>query len=195
MASGQDYFFKLMKKQKNHFQDYKDLLKPYKEGDIVKGVVVGKDKEGVFLDLVNYKTGLVKKDDLKFGGKNISKLETGEEISIKIIGSENKNGLIPVSLKAATEDIVWQDLQKNQEENKKITLRVASANKGGLIFNVFGINGFLPVSQLSKKNYPKLENPTPEKIFQELKKFVGEEMEVKIITVDKFKKKLILKEA
>jgi small subunit ribosomal protein S1 len=184
-----------MKKQKNHFQEYKDFLKPPKEGDIVKGIVIEKEKEGVFLDLVNYKTGLVKKDDLRFGGKNISKIKKGEELSVKIIGQENEQGLIPVSLKEATEDIVWQDLQKNQEENKILNLKVVSANKGGLMFNVFGISGFMPVSQLSKKNYPKLENPTPDRIFQELKKFVGKEMKVRVITVDKFKKKLILKEA
>lgn len=184
-----------MKKQKNHFQDYKDFFKPPKEGEIVKGVVIGKDREGVFLDLINYKTGIVKKDDLRFGGKNISKLEKGEEFSVKIMGSENKQRVIPVSFKEANEEIVWQDLEKNQEENKKISLRVTTANKGGLMFNVFGIPGFLPVSQLSQKKYPKLDSPTPEKVFQQLKKFIGEDMEVKIITVDKFKKKLILKEA
>jgi len=189
------YIFKDMKKQKNHFQDYKDFLKPPKEGDLVKGRVISKEKEGIFLDLLSYKTGVVDKDDLKFGEKNISKIEAGEEFEVKIVGQENDHGLIPVSLKAATEDIVWQNLQKTQEKNEALTLRVVSANKGGLMFNVSGISGFMPVSQLSKDNYPKLESPTPDKIFQELKNFVGREMQAKIITVDRFKKKLILKEA
>lgn len=183
-----------MRRQKNHFQDYKDLLKPPREGDIIKGIVIGKDKEGVFLDLKKYKTGIIKKEDLRLGGKNISKLKIGEELNVKIIGPENNLGIVPVSLKKATEDIIWQDLQKAQEEHKTLSLKVASVNKGGLMFNVFGISGFLPVSQLSKKNYPKLENPTPDKVFQELKKFLGKEIKVKIITIDRPKKKLILKE-
>ncbi len=184
-----------MKKQKNHLQDYKDFLKPPKEGDIIKGVVIGKEKEGIFLDLLNYKTGVLKKEDLRFSGENISKIKIGDEFSVKIIGQENKKGLIPVSLRAATEDMVWNDLQKLQDKNETIKLKVMSANKGGLMFNFQGIPGFMPVSQLSKEKYPKLDNPTPDKIFQEVKKFVGQEMELKVITVDKFKKKLIFKEA
>ncbi len=100
-----------------------------------------------------------------------------------------------MSLRAATEDMVWNDLQKLQDKNETIKLKVMSANKGGLMFNFQGIPGFMPVSQLSKEKYPKLDNPTPDKIFQEVKKFVGQEMELKVITVDKFKKKLIFKEA
>ncbi len=184
-----------MKKIKNYLQDYKDFLKPPKEGDIIKGVVIAKEKEGVFLDLLNYKTGVIKKDDLKFSGESVSKIKPGDEFVVKIIGPEDKKGFIPVSLKAATEDIIWDELKKLHDKKESVRLKVMSANKGGLMFNFQGIAGFMPVSQLSKEKYPKLENPTPDKIFQELKKFVGEEMDVQVLTVDKTKKKLIFKEA
>jgi small subunit ribosomal protein S1 len=181
--------------QKQSFQDFKDFLKPPKEGDIIKGIVVNVGTPGIFLDLENYKTGLLKKEDLKICGKSISKMEKGEELHVKIVGGENKAGFVPVSLREAREEMTWEELIKYKEDGTSVEAKVASANKGGLLFNVSGVQGFLPVSQLSKKNYPKMENPTPEKIFQELKNFVGMEMEVKVITVDKNREKLILKEA
>lgn len=182
-------------KLKKHFQDYKDLLTPPKRGALIKGVVVDKDKRGVFLDLENYKTGIVKKDDLKYGGKTISKIEQGDELMVKVLGVETKLGYAKVSLKEARKDIIWDEFMEWRDKKETLDLKVASANKGGLLFNVSGIQGFLPVSQLSKENYPQLKEPTPEKIFQEVKKFVGKNMKVKIITVEKEKEKLILKEA
>ena len=118
------------------------------------------------------------------------------KISIRnIVGPETKAGFIPVCLSEARKDIVWEDLEKKRDKKETLNLKVASANKGGLLFSISGIQGFLPVSQLSKKNYPKMEDPTPDKIFQKLQEFVGKEMKVEVITVDKYKNKLIVKEA
>jgi small subunit ribosomal protein S1 len=182
-------------KIKRHFQDFKEFLKPPKEGDIVEGTILDKGGGNLYLDLKSYKTGIVKKDDLKYGGEDVSKLEKGEELTVKIVGPETKAGFIPVSLSEARKDIVWEDLEKKRDKKETLNLKVASANKGGLLFNISGIQGFLPVSQLSKKNYPKMEDPTPDKIFQKLQEFVGKEMKVEVITVDKYKNKLIVKEA
>ena len=182
-------------KLKKHFQDYKDFLTPPKRGALIKGIVLGKDKRGVFLDLENYKTGIVRKDDLKYGGKSISKIEKGDELMVKIIGEETKSGFVKVSLKEARKDIIWEKFLQWKEKKETLNLKVVSANKGGLLFKISSIQGILPVSQLSKDNKPQLKEPTPEKIFQELKKFVGKDMKVKIITVEKDKEKLILKEA
>jgi len=53
-----------MKKVKDYLQAYKDLLIPPRVGDIIKGKVIEKTKNGVFLELGNYKIGLIKKEDL-----------------------------------------------------------------------------------------------------------------------------------
>lgn len=181
-------------KIKRHLQDYSDYLKPPKEGDIVKGRIIGKEGGNIFLDIENYKTGIVKKDDFKYTGKNVSKIKEGDELMVKITGSETKSGFIPVSLSEAQKDIVWKDLEEKREKREVIKLKVISANKGGLLFNISGIQAFLPVSQLSKEKYPKMDDPTPDKILKKLQEFAGEEMELQIINVDKYKDKLIVKE-
>jgi small subunit ribosomal protein S1 len=184
-----------MKKQKNYFRDYKELLNPPKIGEIMKGKVIGKTREGILLDLEHYKTGVISKQDLSQAEKKLAKIEVGEELFVKIMNLENKEGLVVLSLKGADEDLTWQRLEELKKENKEITLKVAGANKGGLVFNFSGIQGFLPASQLSKKNYPKIENPTPDRILEVLRKLIGDEMKVKIIRAEAREKRLILCEA
>jgi len=183
-----------MQKEKNYFQNYKEFLKAPKVGDIIKGKVIQKGKGGIFLDLGNFKTGIVKKDDLAMTKQDLSKIQIGDEIAAKIINIENEEGFVELSLKEASEDIAWKKLEELKEKQEKISLKPVSANKGGLIFNISGIQGFLPASQLSAKHYPKLEDPTPDKIFEELKKLIGEELEVTIINIDSKNGRLILSE-
>jgi len=71
---------------------------------------------------------------------------------------------------------------------------VIEANKGGLVIRLSGIIGFLPVSQLSSDNYPKVEDGDKNKILKELNKFIGAEMKVKIIGLDKRTDKLVVSE-
>jgi len=183
------------RKIKRHFQNYKDLLRPPAIGSLIKGRVIDTIGGNVIVDLENYKTGILSKDDLKFSLKTKDELKEGDEIEVKIVGEENKLGFIPVSFSEAKKDLIWEKLKKMKEDKEVIKIKVMSANKGGLLFNIFGIQAFLPVSQLSKENYPKLENPTPEKVFKELQKFAGKEMDIQVITVEKEKNNLIVKEA
>jgi len=183
-----------MEKVKDHLKQYKELLIPPKSGDIIKGKVIEKTKKGLFLEIGNYKVGLISKEDLSASGKDISKIDEGEEISAKIINLEGKNDFIRLSLKEASKDLTWEKLQGLNDKREKILLKVIRANKGGLIFNFNGIQGFLPASQLSKEHYPKVDNPTPERIFQELKKFVGKEMKLRVINSDVKRQKLIFSE-
>ena len=183
-----------MKKIKNHFQEYKDFLKPPKTGDIIKGKVIKKTRVGIFLDLEKFKTGIIEKEDLIQSSEGISKIKIGGELMAKIIDIENQEGFVKLSLKEACEDLAWRKLEELGEKREEISLKVAGANKGGLVFNLSGFQGFLPASQLSKKHYPKIENPTPERIFEELKKLIGKEMKLMIIRIDPRKEKLILSE-
>lgn len=184
-----------MRKQRTHFQDYKDALKPPKVGQIIKGKVIGKENQRVFLDLENYKTGFITKQDIVGGGKSLSKIKKDDEISAKIVDIENAEGYVALSLREADRDLAWNKFRDLQAKGEEISLKVAGANRGGLMFNLSGVQGFLPVSQLSRENYPRIENPTPEKIFEELKKFVGQEMKVKVIKVEPRDKGLILRES
>jgi small subunit ribosomal protein S1 len=75
-----------------------------------------------------------------------------------------------------------------------VKTKVLSANKGGLLVEINGISGFLPVSQLSSKNYPRVEDGDKNKILNMLKKLVAQELDVRILDADKESEKLIVSE-
>ena len=65
-----------------------------------------------------------------------------------------------------------------------IKTKILEANKGGLMVEVNGVMGFLPVSQLSSEHYPRVEEGDKNKILEILKSYVGKIFDVQIITAD-----------
>lgn len=168
---------------------YKEKLKPPKIGDIVLGKVVEEDQAGVYLEIPGFALGFLPKKEL--AGEE---LKEGEEIKVKIQDFLPKEGLVLFSLKEAKEVMAWQEFEEMETTKDWLTLKTTGANKGGLIFELSGIQGFLPASQLSKEHYPNLKDPSPEAVLEALKKFVGKEFKVKILRAERNQKKLILTE-
>jgi small subunit ribosomal protein S1 len=80
------------------------------------------------------------------------------------------------------------------QKKTAFTLPVSDANKGGLIINWNGIQGFLPASQLAPAHYPRVPDGDKDKIFVELKKLIGTPLELLIITASPKEQKLIFSE-
>jgi small subunit ribosomal protein S1 len=160
-----------------------ESLKPPKIGDIVEGRVIAKRSFALYLDLGIFGTGVIYGSEFKKAKKEIKNLKIGDKILAKIIDLENEEGLVELSLSGATKDIALELLRKQKEKGEKIKVKILDANRGGLLTKVSGIDAFLPVSQLSPENYPNVEDGDSEKILEKLKKFIGKEMEVKILGI------------
>jgi small subunit ribosomal protein S1 len=80
------------------------------------------------------------------------------------------------------------------DKGETLSTQIININKGGLIVEVSGIQGFLPLSQLSSEHYPKVEGGDTTKIVQSLQKFKGQEFIVKIIDFNEAEGKLIVSE-
>ncbi|MFA5767487.1 MAG: S1 RNA-binding domain-containing protein, partial [Candidatus Paceibacterota bacterium] len=106
----------------------------------------------------------------------------------------NEDGYIELSLSEAGKDIGWEALREKKEKGETIKVKVVGANKGGLLVEAEGLQGFLPVSQLSPEHYPRVEGADKEKILERLQQLVGEELEVKIFDVTPKEEKLIFSE-
>jgi small subunit ribosomal protein S1 len=127
-------------------------------------------------------------------GTTSNKLKVNDTVSATIIELENEDGYIELSIREASHEKAWEGLEDKRDSQEKVSAKVVSANKGGLLIEINGISGFLPVSQLSSKNYPRVEDGDKNKIFSLLKKLVGQEMEVRILDVDAESEKLIVSE-
>jgi small subunit ribosomal protein S1 len=171
-----------------------NLLKPLKIGDIVEGKVIAKEKKALFLDLGPVGTGIIYGKEFMEAKEILKDLKTGDSVFAKIIDLKNEEGYIELSANQAEQEISWTELRRKKEQGEIIRVKILGANKGGLVAEVLGIPAFLPVSQLSQENYPKVEGGDTTKILKELQKFIGREIEVQIFDSDQKSGKLILSE-
>jgi len=162
-------------------------------GEVVEGTVINVSTQELYLDLGMLGTGLVLGKEIRDGLGN-NKLKPGDKVSATIIDTENDDGFVELSVREASHEKSWDDIESKRDTNEKVITRVLSVNKGGLLIEVNGISGFLPVSQLSSQNYPRVEDGDKNKILTLLKKIQGQELEVRVIDADRETGKLIVSE-
>ncbi len=172
----------------------KDTMRPPRVGEIVQGRVVAARKASVFLDLGPWGTGIIYGREFYEAKEKLKHLTSGDELFAKIVGLDNDEGYIELSLTKAGKELAWEQLREKKEKDETIKVKIVGANKGGLLAKVSDIQAFLPVSQLSPANYPKVEGGDSQKILKALQKFIGREMDVKVFDFDPKEEKLILSE-
>jgi len=172
-----------------------DTITPIKEDDIVDGIVVAITPTAVYVDLGPIGTGIIYGSEYINTRDLIKKINIGDAITSKIILRENKDGYVDLSLREAKHALIWSEAEMLLKEKKVISIVVKEANKGGLIMEWNGINGFLPSSQLKGENYPKVTDGSKDQILNELKKLIGKRIPVSIIAAIPKEGKLIFSES
>lgn len=163
-------------------------------GSIINGKVITVDKKCIMVDINGVLTGIVAGREIKDALETAKELKPGAEISACVLESENEEGLVVLSLRRASQEKTWTKFLKAYEENASFKVKANEANKGGLLLEIDGIKGFIPVSQLAPLHYPRVNGADSAKILSRLQKLVGIELTVKIISIDKENGKLILSE-
>lgn len=161
---------------------------------LVEGPVIAILKSSVFVDLAPYGTGIIYGREFINAKDIIKKISLGDVIKAKVVEKENENGYVELSLKEAKQALIWSEAEKAIKAKTILSLEVKDANKGGLILEWQGIQGFLPASQLKAEHYPRVEDSDKDKILKELKKLVGEKVSVMIISTLPKEGKLIFSE-
>ncbi|MBI5153526.1 MAG: S1 RNA-binding domain-containing protein [Parcubacteria group bacterium] len=167
---------------------------PPKQGEVLEGAVLSKQKRALYVDLGMFGTGVVYGLEYRLGKEAIKHLKKGDVISVKVVETENEDGFVDLALKDIGQRKEWETLQTRKDANETVGAKIIAANKGGLLIEVMGISGFLPVSRLAPEHYPRVEGGEKNKILEELKKFVGQELAVKIIDLDPNEERLIVSE-
>ena len=161
---------------------------------LIEGPVIAIHKSSVFVDLAPFGTGIIYGREFINARDLIKKVNLGDSIKAKIVDVENENGYIELSLKEAKQALAWSEAEKALRDKILLNLEVKDANKGGLIMEWQDIQGFLPASQLKPENYPRVLDSDKEKILKELKKLVGERLDVMIISISPKEGKMIFSE-
>jgi len=163
-------------------------------GNLLEGKIIEQKGSSVYIDLGPCGTGIIYGREFISAREPLRQLKPNDLVVAKVIDANNEAGYIELSLKDAGQEIIWREAKELERKKETLTLPVSDANKGGLILEWKGIQGFLPTSQLRLKHYPRVEGGDKEKILDELKKLVGENLVVTIIDSDSQEKKLIFSE-
>jgi len=172
----------------------KDFLEIPKAGDVVKGKVIAVGKNEVRIDIAGYRTGVVRGREIVDPSREFSDVKVGDEIEATVIDLENEFGDVELSFRFAGHRKAWDRLAELFRSGESVAAKVTEASKGGLLMRLNHIAGFLPVSQLAPDNYPRVTGGDKGKILEKLKKFVGHDMEVRVIDVNEDEEKLIVSE-
>lgn len=168
--------------------DYEEQInasfKRFREGDRVTGTVVSveEEEEEVLLDLNTFSQGVIPageySDDPAFHA--MDEIRTGDTLSAVVLDSDDGQGRVLLSLKEAREDEAWQKMAAALENRTIFTVKVLTSVNAGVVAYLEGIRGFIPASQLALA------------YVEDVDEFVGETLEVVVITADPEKKKLVL---
>lgn len=166
--------------------DYLDELeksfKRLREGDIVKGPVIGVGETEVTVDLGSYAEGIVPIDELSNDPKFSIKADiaVGDVINAVVISADNGYGQVMLSIKRADNILAWDFLEEAKKTGQIFGVKITEAVKGGAVTYLKGIRAFIPASGLA------LEYTEDTEIF------VGKHIQVRIIEVDEADRKLVL---
>ncbi len=161
-----------------------------KVGDVIEGVVTSVKKHEVWIDLGAQGTGVVMRREVGHGAN----LEVGSSVTVSVVDPEMEEGHALLSMKRAAKDRGWDELTRVQESGETIEVTAYDANRGGLLIELEGIRGFLPVSQLSPEHYPRVSGADKDEILQKLNALCGKTIRVRILDVNRKENKLIFSE-
>ncbi|SDS12135.1 30S ribosomal protein S1 [Corynebacterium timonense] len=156
-------------------------IKYFNDGDIVTGTVVKVDHDEVLLD-IGYKTeGVIPTRELsiKHDVDPDEVVEVGDEIDALVLTKEDKEGRLILSKKRAQYERAWGTIEELQSNDQPVTGTVIEVVKGGLILDI-GLRGFLPASLVEMRRVRDLEP------------YIGQELEAKIIELDKHRNNVVL---
>ena len=155
-------------------EDVEKTLVQLRPGQVVTGTVVQITDDEVCVN-VGYKAdGLVKKSDL-----SSTDVKVGDEIEVEVVKVNDGEGNVLLSQKNIINRKAWEDIVAKQEAGEFVEGVGKEAVKGGLLADVMGVRTFIPASQLSLRYVEKIDE------------FVGQPMTLKIIEIDKAKKRIV----
>lgn len=162
--------------------DIERSMRKVSVGDIMTGTVLDVNEECITLDLGYYAQGIVKPEDYSADPHvtAMDEVKVGQELKGTVVSTDDGKGNILLSCKEANSVLAWDKLKKYLENGETVSVKVAEAVKGGVVTYLEGIRAFIPASKLSLSYVEDLET------------FVGQTLEVKVITAEEEGKKLVL---
>jgi len=147
---------------------YVKTLTKVNENELIEGIIVGITKKEVIVNIGYKSEGVININELRYNPD----IKIGDKIDVIIETKENENGQLVLSHKKAKALKAWQQILKAHEENQTIQGYIKCRTKGGMIVDLWGIEAFLPGSQLDTKPVKDYDS------------YVGKTLDLKVVKIN-----------
>src|SRR6266498_3374167 len=167
-----------------------------KRGDVVEGVIVRIDQDEILVDIGLKSEGVLSTKELPASGYgSFSELHLNDKVLVYVIQPESSEGHAVLSLKRANTERQWRIAEEQYKNGELLKAKVIDYNKGGLIVDVAGIRGFVPISQiLNLKREEVASGGESQETAAKLQSMKDKELQLKIIEINRARNRLILSE-
>ncbi len=162
-------------------------------GETVKGNVLFVSKNEVIVDVPNVGLGVVRGREL-YNEEYLSGIKVGAEVEAILLDLDNERSMMELSFRAIGRDKIWSDIKSVYENGMTIDAKIRDANRGGFLVRVQGVDGFLPASLLSPMHAVKQSSIEDKSLLNQMKKYVGQNFKVKVISINEDADTLIVSE-
>jgi small subunit ribosomal protein S1 len=162
------------------------------QGEIRKGIIAGISSTQILVSVGAKSEGVITGRELEqIPPADREALQVGQEIPVYVVNPEDQNGNVVLSFVRAQEFIGWDVVEKMVETGEDFEGKIEGYNKGGVIVPVHGLRGFVPASQISMNRRNAVQGDTPDARWA---KMIGQPITIRVIEVDRQRRRLILSE-
>jgi small subunit ribosomal protein S1 len=191
LMEGEEFTEKVAGHPMNDLMEEALNFQKLRQGDIIDGQIVRVSPTEVLVDVGAKSEGVIRGKELEsLGREGLESLRIGDTLPVYVVRPEDRDGNLILSIRRAEEEGDWRRAQEMYEAGDWFESQVAGFNKGGLIVRMGKLRGFVPASQLSRRNQGK-QQQQPEERWAHL---VAAPINVKIIEINRKRKRLILSE-
>ncbi len=166
-------------------------LRSLHRGEMVKGVVVSVDRDGILVDVGMKSEGIIPPSELEHLLPR-QQPHVGESVYVVVVQPEGRSEHSILSLSRAREERGWIVVQEAAEKGSILDATVLEVNRGGLIVDAEGLRGFIPLSQITRiRTSAPSPSGEPDEALSEL---LDQSMSVKVLEVNRSRNRLILSE-
>jgi small subunit ribosomal protein S1 len=162
------------------------------QGEIRKGVIASISPSQILVSVGAKSEGVITGRELEsIAPEDREKFQVGQEITVFVLNPEDQNGNVVLSFTRAQEQLGWELVEQMVATDQDYEGKIDGYNKGGLIVPVHGLRGFVPASQITLSRRNASQGDTPD---QRWSKMIGDAIIVRVIEVDRERRRLILSE-
>ena len=194
--------------------DSVESLKPLERGQIIEGVIMRKDHDGILINVGHKSEGLVPTHEMStVKSENLESYEIGDPVLVYVLRDGNSGGAPLFSIDKAAGETGWATLSKALDKGTPLEGKILGFNRGGAMVDVEAVQGFVPVSQIASISRNELEDILSSLAPKEQgepresnsaiknadqgntqKKYTGSKLKLKVLEIDRSRNRAILSE-